>query len=363
MTYKSIDTIQKLLSDEVFHYTKDRKKAAGRALGTFVEIITYYLLKHWQLDKYIAIERPLPEYGNSEITHNVEFTLHKTILKGKCDLRSLPRLTANSIISHFKQTDVKAKSGNLIDSHNILKNAFTFATKEKSFFNAYLHDNNIEIYELNTQPRAMVECKRVGVEEGMSKGPQTIEKAKQGSYVARTVSSLQRYRDSEGRIMGILPSQNSKAPTVNEYYKILDSILKGEIPIPQNFILTIGVVSNHGNWFTATNMNKEMRVLANSFDWLLFLTDQGLASFVEDLLLYPKEKYKIVRENFIKTYSQGVKTKAFTKSKMPVEVDAQIQHYFKDNINRIEKEWLEVISPRKSTISDLKKGLADLLER
>jgi hypothetical protein len=33
------------LALEVFGHTTDAKKAAGRALGTIVEIITFYLLK------------------------------------------------------------------------------------------------------------------------------------------------------------------------------------------------------------------------------------------------------------------------------------------------------------------------------
>ena len=51
----------------------------------------------------------------------------------------------------------------------------------------------------------MFECKRVGVEEGNKKGPQTIEKAKQGAYVARTVSSLQKIRIDSGELHGVIP--------------------------------------------------------------------------------------------------------------------------------------------------------------
>lgn len=76
MGYESVDKLQNLLADKVFGYTNDRKKAAGRALGTFLEIITYYLIKSWRMDTFAAIERPLPEFANAEITHNVEFTLH-----------------------------------------------------------------------------------------------------------------------------------------------------------------------------------------------------------------------------------------------------------------------------------------------
>ena len=76
MSYLSIDSLQKVLSEQVFFHTKDAKKAAGRALGTMIEIISYYLLNEWGLNDSISIERGLPEYGNPSITHNVEFTLH-----------------------------------------------------------------------------------------------------------------------------------------------------------------------------------------------------------------------------------------------------------------------------------------------
>ena len=42
MTWESIDQLQRNLTKDVFQYAKDSKKAAGRALGTIVEIITYY---------------------------------------------------------------------------------------------------------------------------------------------------------------------------------------------------------------------------------------------------------------------------------------------------------------------------------
>src|SRR4051794_7908539 len=76
MSYESIDKLQNALSQNVFHYTKDPKKAAGRALGTMIEIITYYMLKSWGLNDSISIEKGLAEFGNPEITHNVEYSLH-----------------------------------------------------------------------------------------------------------------------------------------------------------------------------------------------------------------------------------------------------------------------------------------------
>ena len=79
MAYESVDKLQKVLADEVFKHTKDPKKASGRALGTLVEIITYYLLKNWGLNNQISIERGLAEYGNPSITHNVEYSLHPIV--------------------------------------------------------------------------------------------------------------------------------------------------------------------------------------------------------------------------------------------------------------------------------------------
>jgi hypothetical protein len=67
MPYRSVDELQKVLSEEVFSYAKDRKKAAGRALGTLVEVITFYLLKTWDFCDSIAIERALPEYSASSL--------------------------------------------------------------------------------------------------------------------------------------------------------------------------------------------------------------------------------------------------------------------------------------------------------
>lgn len=79
MAYESVDKLQKVLAEDVFKHTKDPKKASGRALGTLVEIITYYLLKTCGLNNQISIERGLAEYGNPYITHNVEYSLHPIV--------------------------------------------------------------------------------------------------------------------------------------------------------------------------------------------------------------------------------------------------------------------------------------------
>lgn len=288
MAYNSIDTVQEELAKEFFHRTKDAKKAAGRALGTFVELITYYLLKQWGLQDSLSIETRLPEYGNNKITHNVEFTLHK-IISSKTDI-PLPSksITSNQIIKDNNLSSKiinKSSSKKLIDYNEIvtIKNAAFLGTATDSFYLSYVNTKNYtyQFTELNNNAFAMVECKRVG-KEGNLRGPQTIEKAKQGAYVANAVSSLQKVITTDGKIKGLYFDQAGNAH-IDNYYPLIDKIVYGKIPSISNFILTIDVVSNHGNWFTQNNKNKELEVLSNAYDWLLFLTDEGLTKFIKDI--------------------------------------------------------------------------------
>ena len=325
MGYESVDKLQNLLADNVFSYTNDKKKAAGRALGTFLEIITYYLIKSWKLDTFAAIERPLPEFANSEITHNVEFTLH---------------------------------------GHRKIRNACTLLSNEKRIINSYVDssENSYSVYELFSKPFAMFECKRVGVEEGSKKGPQTIEKAKQGSYVARTVSALQRIRKSNGTLAGFLQKSETEY-IIDDYYKLLSNVIKSEEKaLLENFILTVGVVSNHGNWFTSENPNKELKVLAQSYDWLIFLTDKGISEFITDLLISPNKDYSAIKQAFQKSYSADKKGNVFTKVKMDYSSDVALCNYFSKNISKIEN-WFNIISPKNKTLLDLKKELSVLSKK
>src|ERR1700684_655124 len=100
MPYESVDKLQKLLAEEVFQHTKDPKKASGRALGTLVEIITYYLLKTWGLNHHISIERGLAEYGNPEIPHNVEYSLHPILRYTEFSMPKSSTFTANKILNY-----------------------------------------------------------------------------------------------------------------------------------------------------------------------------------------------------------------------------------------------------------------------
>lgn len=367
MSYESVDKLQRLLADEVFAYTTDKKKAAGRALGTFLEIITYYLIKVWHLEHFAAIERPLPEFANADITHNVEFTLHgsKKIGEKMYSAADIP-ISGTSIL---KQLGITAdasgrKSTMLIDKNRAVRNACTLAANDESFINAYADNPNgkCSIYRLCSRPFAMFECKRVGVEEGARKGPQTIEKAKQGSYVARTVSALQRIRKADGSLAGFL-QQSESDYIVSDYYALLSRVIgSDDKTLLRNFILTVGVVSNHGNWFTSDNPNKELKVLAQSYDWLLFLTDTGISEFITDLLLNSSSKYDAVKSAFRKSYSSDKKGNVFTKVKMDYGSDIALCSYFSVNQKRIER-WFNVISPKGKTIKEMKHELSVLANK
>ena len=208
-----------------------------------------------------------------------------------------------------------------------------------------------------------MECKRVGVEEGQSRGPQTIEKAKQGSYVAKTVSSLQKIRLRNGQSHGIIEQLNGQfcSGSYRELQrKIINAKLHSEFP---GFVLTIGIISNHGNWFTSENQNKELRVLAQSYDWLLFLTDNGLAKFIDDLLLNPIRELKAISAAFSKSYSGNKKgNNRFTKVLMDAEADLTLQKYFSKHKSEIEN-WYNIITPQNGTLQSLNDDLKTLANR
>lgn len=123
--------------------------------------------------------------------------------------------------------------------------------------------------------------------------------------------------------------------------------------------VAVGVVSNHGNWFTSDNHNKELRVLAQSYNWLLFLTDAGLSQFIDRLLLNPTPELAPAREAFLASYPRRSGTNIFTKVRMTVDADEALRSYFTAHEAEIEK-WFNIISPRDGTIENLQADLRKL---
>lgn len=373
--YRSIDTLQKALGEGVFSYAKDKKKAAGRALGTFVETIAFYLLKSWGFERSVAIERGIPEYENLTISHNVEFSLHRSRSLG-CFAFSegdLP-LSSSKICKaidfrRFPGGGGYRKTGQrLLGADGILKNACTIAELDGTFLNAYRarvrSKLEVEVRMFPEHAVAMFECKRVGVEEGQKKGPQTIEKAKQGAYVARTVSSLQRFRSQDGSLRGIA-ERNDGSLVCDDYYTLLDRVVNGLEPdIAKRFMLTVGIVSNHGNWFTSGNRNKELEVLAQSYDWLLFLTDEGLAQFIEDVVFSGDCRLthaaKAFRDSYGPDANGGKPKNRFTKSSIDELADMELAAYFNRNAERI-ASWFNLITPERASLVSLREQLGKLV--
>lgn len=132
MKFEPVDALQRTLADTVFQYTADRKKAAGRALGTLVEIITFYTLRMWDLRDYIVIERSVPEFANPEILNNVEFSLHPVHARHEVGIAplSLP-LTAAKVKRHLPFLhDTIVRSTQLLSRNLVKRNAAVLAESE-----------------------------------------------------------------------------------------------------------------------------------------------------------------------------------------------------------------------------------------
>lgn len=370
MPYESVDQLQRVLAQDVFHYAKDAKKAAGRALGTLVEIITFYLLKTWEFESATAIERPLAKYGNPAITHNVEYSLHPAlrqyglVMSAKILPVTSARIFAKLDESIFPSSDYQRFARVLLTKDGIVRNACLIAKGPQTQIMAYLNHKTadeirVTLVEQHHKPYSMFECKRVGVEEGMKKGPQTIEKAKQGAYVAKAVSSLQKVRQASGELHGLI-AQSDQSFYARPYSELLSEImLSDQSSLLRDFILTVGVVSNHGNWFSSTQQNKEIKVLAQAYDWLLFLTDEGLAEFITELLLTPQPLLQAARTAFLASYTGLRNTNRFTKVQIDYDADQALQAFFSRNLTQIES-WFNVITPATQSMSGLKNQLRQL---
>lgn len=193
----------------------------------------------------------------------------------------------------------------------------------------------------------------------MKKGPQSIEKAKQGAYVARAVSSLQKVRYANGQMGGVIQLADGTLYH-KPYVELLEETIKShDTAMLRDFILTVGVVSNHGNWFTEEDHNKELKVLAQSYDWLLFLTDQGLAEFVSELLLNPTPELTDARTAFLQSYGPTGSGNRFTKVKIDVKADFVLRHYFAAHAAKIES-WFNIITPKEQSLKKLQEELKTL---
>ena len=136
-------------------------------------------------------------------------------------------------------------------------------------------------------------------------------------------------------------------------------IASGGPELLARFILTVGVVSNHGNWFTSENHNKELKVLAQSYDWLLFVTDAGIAQFIDELLFRPVKEMAAAKQAFLASYTGKKGVNQFTKVRISLAADAALQSYFTSRMKVIEG-WFNIIAPAGKGLAVLKDELDTL---
>jgi len=355
-----IEGLQGWLSRDVFARTKSPRKAAGRALGTLVEIMAYYVLLSWGLRDSISIETPVGEYGAHDIKHNVDYSLHSPIEQHTLDFPKKGAISCKDIQAKLRHVGVELDgiaSKRLISKNGILKNACRISDDEDYRWTANLDGGKVIVTKQRAIPFMVVECKRVGRDAKGNAGPQAIEKAKQGSYVARTVSSLQKIRDGRGNHMGIIYDDYNK-PTIGPYDHMVSRIVKSSDPKTlSKFIMSVGIVSNHGNWITSSKPNKELRVLQQSYDWLLFLTDRGLTCFVEEAIM--SGQYPATQSAFYSSHTKESGQNPFTKSNMDYDAHTELVCYFTQNMLRAEG-WLDVMSLHKRPLGDLKRQVWEL---
>ena len=173
MSFESIDALQRTLADTVFDYAADRKKAAGRALGTLVEIVTFYTLRAWNLSDNIVIERKVPEFANPDISHNVEFSLHPIRARHKVDVTplSLP-LTAAKIKRHLPfLNEETVKPIQVLSKNAVKRNAAVLIERESGPVVANIATLNesrcgLTICELSTDPFAILSASEWGWKKG-----------------------------------------------------------------------------------------------------------------------------------------------------------------------------------------------------
>jgi len=356
----TVDELQKLITHQFFADRASPKKAAGRALGALVELVTYYKLVSWGFQNQIIIENKIAEFGRPKITHNVEFSIHKVQSQTvkAFDKSKLP-LTASKFGKLTGLTPNKSRTA--LSKNGLYRNSSEFIENEKNstIANISSHDKTtitLNITQLLKHPSVIIECKRVGVEEGMKKGPQSIEKAKQGAYVARSVSSLQKVTIADGTPLYFNPAKPKGNPI--NVTTFLENIAKGRQLDSEisDFVMTVGIVSNHGNWFTSNNMNKELKVLAHSYDWLLFLTDQGLSTFVKECLV----KDTIISNAFRNSHDKHMPSEKMTKVTLPIEAHFELLKYFSTN-DKATDSWFNILTPRALSIAELKQSMKTLV--
>ena len=128
MAYESVDKLQKMLAQTVFTYATDRKKAAGRALGTLVEMITFYLLRPgasvpaWPSSGGFGVPEPGHHPQCGILLHPVKFIERLRVTTPEFPIT--PAKIFRTFGSQFQYLQAFERKGHqLLSSSGILRNA------------------------------------------------------------------------------------------------------------------------------------------------------------------------------------------------------------------------------------------------
>lgn len=218
-------------------------------------------------------------------------------------------------------------------------------------------EDELKITNLSIDPVMFIECKRVGLEEGTTTGPQTIEKAKQAAYVALKSSKLQKIVH-EGQFLGVLADNDSLE--YDTYEQLWNRLLEEENPEKLKGVTrSVLFVSDHGNWFPGGEEGKDIKILKGGFDWVIWVKDDGLIQLIQDLLIDDES----VKNAFTKSYDPDRSGQSLlTKGRIEKEARDSIFSYVDNHRDTIIEEWFEVLESENKTFNDLIEETNKLLD-
>jgi hypothetical protein len=105
------------------------------------------------------------------------------------------------------------------------------------------------------------------------------------------------------------------------------------------------------NWFPEGVAKKDIKVLVENYDWVIWVEDAALFQFAEDLLF----KETRVAEAFQRQHSSTRKVgeRLFSKQSMWIPAHEGLCRYMASNYQEIKKKWFKVLGREKLPIDSL----------
>jgi len=361
----TVDDLQQQLMNEFFDRKRSPKKAAGRALGVIQEVITYYTLRSMGVYKSVFLEGRLPEYNPTKpaLTHNAEFTIHNVVEEQEVELDKTT--IGDKEYSYYLkeisglEKDVNEQLVERLYEGGIRLFAVPIGKKSELDFRhegimrvaEWISESRGQVRVLQQRPVAYVECKRVGLEEGTTSGPQTIEKAKQAAYVAGHSSAIQGLRGPLTK-HGTYYDTDQEQWIVKLYEDIWNDIINRDLEV-EHAIRSIIFVGNHVNWYPGGDMSKDLQVMVDNHDWAVWVEDNALVDFSTEFLFARNSKVgEAFRMHHSDDRSSGVRY--FSKQSIWEPAHRELLDFFESKFDHVRDDWFRVLGrDGEDTIADL----------